>query len=137
MTKKFRIPIILFALLLFELIFALFWGSKKEGYYIDEPWSYGLANSYYQPFLQNDDTYMKQWQEPDFYYDYVVVNEGEAFSYDSVIYNQANDVHPPFYYILLHTICSFFVGTYSKWFGLVLNLVFYIGTTLLQLPKNL
>ena len=131
MIKKSKIPIILFALLLFELIFALFWGSKKEGYYIDEPWSYGLANSYYQPFLQNDDTYMKQWQEPDFYYDYVVVNEGEAFSYDSVIYNQANDVHPPFYYMLLHTICSFFVGTYSKWFGLVLNLVFYIGTTLL------
>ena len=52
MIKKSKIPIILFALLLFELIFALFWGSKKEGYYIDEPWSYGLANSYYQPFLQ-------------------------------------------------------------------------------------
>ncbi len=129
MNKKFPAKKMLLALLTLQLFFAIFWGIKKEGYYIDEPWSYGLANSHYQPFLHETDNYMHQWHEPDFYYNYVVVNEGETFDYNSVIYNQSQDVHPPIYYLFLHTICSFFVGTYSKWFGLGLNLFFYLGTS--------
>ena len=38
--------------------------------------------------------------------------------------NQANDVHPPLYYIFVHTICSFFPNVFSKWETLTLNLVF-------------
>lgn len=110
------------------LLNILYWGGRKEGYYIDELWSYGLANSYYEPFLQEQEGYMDQWHEPEFYLNYLTVNSGEAFSYASVYDNQVNDVHPPLYYMLLHTVCSLFKGGFTKWYGLMVNSLFFGGT---------
>ena len=42
----------LFFLVLFlQLLFAVFWCTQKSGYFVDELWSYGLANSYYKPYV--------------------------------------------------------------------------------------
>lgn len=46
----------------------------------------------------------------------------QAFDYANVWAQQKADVHPPFYYVIIHTICSFFPGVFSKWFGLIPNL---------------
>lgn len=46
----------------------------------------------------------------------------QAFDYANVWAQQEADVHPPFYYVIIHTICSFFPGVFSKWFGLIPNL---------------
>lgn len=126
MTKQ-KTRLLMLLLLTLELLGGLYWGVKKEGYYIDELWSYGLANSYYAPFLQEKEHYMNTWHAPDFYWDYLTVDRQEAFSYGSVYANQTRDVHPPLYYILLHTVCSLFPGEFSKWFGLSVNLVFFGG----------
>lgn len=120
--------LIIFLIIILQIFNAIIWGSKKEGYYIDELWSYGLANSYYQPFLQNYENYMNHWLTPDFYTSYITVGSDETFSFDSVYYNQVNDVHPPLFYMLLHTVSSFFPSTFSKWIGLSINLVFFIGS---------
>lgn len=46
--RKIPWKLVIFAVL---IVNALYWCAKKEGYYIDELWSYGLSNSYYSPFL--------------------------------------------------------------------------------------
>ncbi len=110
------------------IVNALYWCARKEGFYIDELWSYGLSNSYYCPSLNQKENYMNRWHQPSFYEDYLTVRRGEAFSYGSVYDNQVHDVHPPCYYILLHTVCSLFPDHFSKWFGLTINLLFFCGS---------
>lgn len=131
---KYLLVILIFLALLFYTI--LFF-SQKESYDGDEIWSYGLANSYYNPFLHNsgtwdnnkDNRYLQNfntWITGDTFHNYLTVQENERFAYDSVWYNQSADVHPPFYYALLHTICSFFPDHFSPWFGLFINYIAFI-----------
>lgn len=122
-----RLRKVFFVVLLLQLVNVFIWAGTKEGYYIDELWSYGLANSYYEPFLNEIEGHDNNWHEPAYYQSYLVVDEGEAFRYLSVYDNQVNDVHPPLFYILLHTICSAFPGVFSKWFGIGLNILFYVA----------
>lgn len=112
-------------------VHAIYWCIAKEGYYIDELWSYGLSNGYYTPFLHQKGDYMNNWHQSEFYGDYLAVRPVEVFSYGSVYDNQVKDVHPPLYYMILHTVCSWFPGRFSKWFGLPVNLLFYCGSILL------
>lgn len=128
-----QIRFVFWAVWLALLLNVFYQGTRKEGYYIDELWSYGLANSYYMPFLQEQEGYLNHWHEGAFYKSYLTVGEGEAFSFGSVYDNQARDVHPPLYYFLLHLICSVFEGEFSKWFGLSINLLFFGGVLWLML----
>ena len=123
-----RIWIIFFIIVCMLTALAVNFGCRKEGYYIDELWSYGLANSYEMPYLQEKEGYMETWHQPDFYEQYLSVEPDRTFAWSSVYSNQIRDVHPPLYYILLHSISSLFPGKFSKWYGLSINLLFYIGT---------
>ena len=58
------------------------------------------------------------------YEDYLTGGKSNRFNYASVYYNQRGDVHPPLYYIFLHTVCSVLEGKFTKWTGLGLNMVF-------------
>lgn len=94
----------------------------KNDYYIDEIYSYGLSNDTgvdINMTFEYDKTYTPG---ASLYWDYVEVQKGEQFDYASVWRNQANDVHPPLYYAVLHTICSFFPDTFSKWYAGVINI---------------
>ncbi len=70
------------------------------------------------------------WVPGQEYVDYLAVSEDNTFNYASVYYNQRGDVHPPFFYILLHTVCSFFQGSFSKWYGIGLNICISVITLL-------
>lgn len=110
-------------------VLLLFFASKK-GYFIDEIYSWGLSNSYYKPFVVSYDVF-ERWVEGPEFLEYMTVGPGEGFSYGSVWYNQAQDVHPPFFYMLLHTVCSFTPGVYGNWQAMVLNVAFYAGCLLM------
>ena len=74
--------------------------GRKEGMFIDEIYSYGLANSYYAPFvtdLKDGDMLDKVMTRQELV-DYLSVGEGDGFAFGSVYYNQIRDVHPPLYY---------------------------------------
>ncbi len=62
------------------------------------------------------------------YMDYLTADEEDCFNYINVWQSQASDVHPPLYYVCLHTICSLFPGTFSKWYAGVINIFFAIMT---------
>lgn len=60
--------------------------------------------------------------------EYLMAAPDSRFRYDIVWRNQAEDVHPPLFYMLLHTVCSLFPGIFSIWFGMIINIVFACGT---------
>lgn len=62
----------------------------------------------------------------------IVAAKGERFQYIQVYLNQAMDVHPCFYYILVHTVFSVFAGSYSDAFLFGINIAFLIMTCLVM-----
>lgn len=180
LSRKGRINGLFLLLLMVSAITMIYFGSQKEGYHVDEVYSYGLANSEYLPFMHfgthdynvkewmmeygageslgdlfrnlkkdiailrdfefewhdsviyqdylraqsnSADTRSSSWVSGQAYEDYIAVSETNRFNYASVYYNQRGDVHPPLYYMILHTVCSVFQGVFSKWFGLGINMV--------------
>lgn len=104
---------------------------QKESFHSDEAWSFGLANSYYEPYIQyNDDvTEIKNtdtWVSSQTFKDYFTVQKGERFSFGSVYYNMSHDTHPPLYFFLLHFLCSFFPNQYIFSLGFIINMIAYI-----------
>ncbi len=89
----------------------------------------------YQDYLiaqaNSADTYTTTWLSGQDYQDYLSVSESNTFNYASVYYNQRGDVHPPLFYMLLHTICSVFQGQFSIWYALGLNIVILVLTLIL------
>lgn len=132
--------VLLAALICLQLIYTTWIFAGKQVFHSDEFWSYGLANSYYQPFIymrdgvyignctQEDLINFDKWIPGEVFRRYVTVQRGERFAYGSVYHNQTLDSHPPLYYALLHTICSLFPDHFSVWYGFALNLVFLAGT---------
>lgn len=103
--------------------------SEKRNLHTDEVLTYILANNSYDEEItlapEMGKTYEpagQAWQNV------MTVQPENRFNYRNVWEKQAADVHPPLYYTLIHTICSFFPGIYSKWFGAVINLVFGLLT---------
>lgn len=107
---------------------------EREGYHSDENWSYGYANSYFSPQVFSDDndelTNFNTWTSSQVMRDYLEVNIGEEFAYDSVYFNQKKDLSPPLYSMLLHTVCSFFSETFSWYYAFAINMVVFIFTQL-------
>lgn len=117
-----KIAFILF--LIFHISYMVIWGTKKINYHVDEYYTYGLANNRgsIEPVLEDG----KIYKNDTVFLDYLAPDESERFDYTIVWENQAKDVHPPLYYIFVHTICSFFPNVFNKWEALSLNLVFLI-----------
>lgn len=68
------------------------------------------------------------WKTPEEAKDYLTVSSDEIFSYWSVYYNQARDVHPPLFYMIVHLASSFCLGHFSKYIIFAVNLVFYVAS---------
>ena len=102
---------------------------KKTGMFIDEIYSYGLANGYYTPFLKDvlGGNAVEKVLTREMIFDYLTVGE-EGLDLVSVYYNQTQDVHPPLFYWLLHLVSRLTPGRFTKWTGLALNLVIYCAT---------
>jgi hypothetical protein len=119
--------IILIVIIICQLLVIGIFGVLKESYFVDEIHTFGLSNSYYKPFITWHEE-PNSWHDSNFYLNYLTVQSNERFAYDSVYYNQVNDVHPPLYYFGIHTLCSFFPNVFSKWIGIIYNIPFFIGT---------
>lgn len=128
--KKWGTRIALCFILFGQVLFMYRYCNMKSGYFVDEIWSYGLSNSYYHAQIWEDGALDETRVDPETLEDYIVVREGEEFTYGSVMYNQTHDCHPPLFYMVLHTVSSFFPNEFSKWFGLIPNLFYFVITVL-------
>jgi hypothetical protein len=97
----------------------------KRFYDNDEAYSYGLSNHDMSPTFKRNE-YESTYDI--FYNNYFAVQKNSRFNYKKVWKNQKNDVHPPVYYMFLHTICSFFPGKFSWWYAGSINIFFALLT---------
>ncbi len=108
-------------LLCLQIIVLFYYGSRKAGYHEDELYSYYSSNKTAGLFV-ND----REWTTGESFRNELVVLPGEQFRYGVVKQMQSWDVHPPFYYYLLHTVCSLTPGIFSKWQGISVNLLGFV-----------
>ena len=113
-------------LLVLQVIAALCFCMKKTGFHYDEYYSYYSSNVTMGLVLTD-----REWKPGSEIYNEFAVLPGEQFDFGTVVRMQTYDVHPPFYYLLLHGVCSLTPGIFSKWSGLALNLFFFIGSWML------
>lgn len=101
-----------------SLVLGIVYGVQKQGFHEDEYYTYYSTNrslGLYQPD--------REWQDRQTILDEFVVKKGEGFNYGLVKLVQSWDVHPPLYYWIFHTICSFAPGQFTKWTGIITNLL--------------
>lgn len=130
-VKNKKVKIIFVIILVIQLCCMFYYGNAKQGYFVDELWSYGLANSYYHPHVDCNGALLKGWVTGNYFHDYLRVLPNQRFAYGSVIYNQVYDYHPPLFYMVLHTVSSLFPNTFSKWYALIPNMVYFVISMLL------
>ena len=124
-----------------QYVLCIHYGMKREYLFCDEVYSYGLANSNDHTFLhpgENDEP-LDNWVSGSYFSDYMDYND-ESFNYSAAYVNQERDVHPPLYYMLLHTVSRFFKNSgYSAVPGLILNLIIlaFVDIVLLYVAVNL
>lgn len=117
--------ITLAAVILFQVLIVTFnFAVKKTGFHSDEMWSYGFANSFYTPYMyefSDGTSSMNMWRDGADFGNYITVQPGQQFRFDSVWHNEIPDMHPPLYPAILHLICSFFPNVFSKYFAYLIN----------------
>ena len=126
---KIKEKIILAIILIIQTIIFVIAGINKSYIHMDEAYSLGLTNYNKVEIQQNEDFY-NTWHNKEYYEDYLCVNEDEKNNFSPVYENQKNDVHPPFYYLLLRIAMQFNIGSFSKWPGIILNIIIYIFITI-------
>ena len=108
------------------LLVMLWFGYSKSGFHEDEIYSFYSSNR----------TSGIAWPDREFMdserlYDECVVLPGDVFDYFLVHTVQSWDVHPPLFYDILHTVCSVYAGSFSKWYGIGINMVSFVLSILI------
>lgn len=136
-TKQNLVLIVLLILTIFiQVLLRINIGYDKAYLHIDEGYSYGLMNYKKVDIISNEDIY-DQWNDNEYYQDYLSISKDEALDFSPVYNNQKNDVHPPFYYLLLRIASTITLDSFSKWTGIGLNiLIFIISSIIIYLISN-
>ena len=93
-------------------------GSFKAGYHEDEIATFQLSNKLNGYAVVEEGVI---YDGAEIWDAYVDVQDGGAFDYANVWANQADDVHPPLYYVLVHTVSSLLPDLPILWVGLLVN----------------
>lgn len=125
------IILILIGIIIIQTICYIIVGTKKSYIHIDEGYSYGLIN-YNKIDITNNEDFYNTWHDKEYYNDYLSINDYEKNNWIPVYENQKNDVHPPFYYLLLRCMAMFNINEFSMWEGIILNIIIHIGITILM-----
>ena len=112
-----------------EVLIIIYGMTQKINFHVDEYLTYMLANNEGGITLSIDE--MKTYNGDELFVNSLTANSEHRFDFDIVWNNQTNDTHPPLYYVLINVVCSIFPGQFSKWFGLIVNLVFFILSAIL------
>jgi len=118
-------------LLILQCLLYVLVGVQKSYIHMDEAYSLGLA-SYDKVEIQANEDFYNQWHKGEYYEDYLSLQPDEKGSFSQVYENQKNDVHPPFYYLLLRLGMEFDGGHFNKWPGIIINILIYVFITLVM-----
>lgn len=99
-------------------------GREKSGYHVDEMFTFGLSNHQFQTtgyigITVEDGKSYTGWE---LWSEYLTTDYGRRFDYANVWENQTHDVHPPLFYVLIHTASSLFPNLGVKAIGFMVNI---------------
>lgn len=129
-----KASVILAVLIAVSLIISTAYMFTKQGYHEDELLTYNLANSSKQLNVDGG------WNTSEDFNEYLAASPDNRFNYAQVYQNQIIDAsHPPFYYALVHTVCSLFPSVFSKWLAYSINIFAITGVLILlyKIGKNI
>ena len=129
MENRKKEKIIITVVLILQTIIYIYFGINKSYIHMDEAYSLGLA-SYDKVEIQDNIDFYNNWHTKSYYEDYLSVEDDEIGKYNQVYENQKNDVHPPIYYLLLRISMGFSKNHYSKWPGIIVNIIIYAFITI-------
>lgn len=147
-SKTINLKLFVFVFCHVLLIAGLFLFVKKE-YHSDEIWSFGIANgSQAGAVFQDADMNPinnNKWMSAEVLHENLTVQKDERFQFGMPYENSVNDAHPPFSFMLIHLISSFFPDSFSFWFYIPFNILalilcdvfIYKILKLYDLPDNL
>ena len=124
MSRKKTILVILIIITILQISIRIYMGNEKTYFHMDEAYSYGLMN-YERLNITDNLDFSNTWHTKQYYLDYLEVNQEEKNNWLPVYENQKNDVHPPLYYFLLRMVASFTIDNFTKWTGIILNIIFF------------
>lgn len=135
---KNKVTIVLIIIIILQLVYKIYVDYTKEAFFIDEIYSYGLMNND-EAFIFEREDFGNAWHTGQYFYDYITINNDEVFNLSAVYKNQVEDVHPPIYYLLLRIMATFTIGTFTKWTGLILNLIIFVFCAIMvyKIGRNL
>lgn len=122
MRKK--TTIILIIIILAQILIRVYFGYQKQYFHMDEMYSYGLMN-YNKLNIADNEDFLNKWHNKEYFKDYLEVNDNEICNIKPVYENQKNDVHPPLYYLLLRIAATFTINKFTKWTGILLNIIIF------------
>lgn len=122
-TDKALLSLIL--VLFINLGFMGYFCHKKIITFVDEGFSYGQSNGI-SPTMPNITENELCRLSPPIFHNQLTVQPEERFTYKRIKKNILT--HPPLFYYILHTVSSFFPNTFSKWLGLIPNLLYFLLT---------
>lgn len=128
--KNILLNILLVVIIILQVTLHIQYGIDKAYLHMDEGYSYGLMN-YNKIDIMNNEDFYNTWHTNEYYKDYLSISSDEVRDLSPVYENQKNDVHPPFYYLLLRIASSFTIDSFSKWTGISLNIIIFIITSVL------
>lgn len=121
LNDKKNVILILIVICVIQFTCSLYWIGQKNFLFFDEVFSFRAANgALAMEFPEN------VWLDENWYLDYMTVAEGDCFNYAIPYRNQIKDVHPPLFYMFLHTACSLMPREFSFYVGTAFNLVFFL-----------
>ncbi|MCX8074858.1 MAG: hypothetical protein N2749_04645 [Clostridia bacterium] len=96
--------------------------AKNILYYFNNPDAFSEKTKEYQ---KNEKPIWRTGEEAK---QYVTVSPDNRFNFVSVYYNQARDVHPPLFYMLVNIVSSILAGTFSKYIIFSISMIFFIAS---------
>ena len=125
LLKDNKTIIIFIVILILQIGVKIIIDYNKNGYFCDEFYSYGLMN-FNHAYLFDEPDFENTWHNEEYYDRYITIQKGHFFDFSQIYSNQVEDYHPTLFYFLLRIFCVFSIGKFTKWTGLIFNLVIFV-----------
>lgn len=111
------------------LIIYIFLATKKEGFHVDEFFSYLNANISSEELNELKESGTNTYTGKQLLEYCMVRDKSEAFDYKEVWKNQTEDTHPPLFYAIIHTVSSILLTHCDLiYIGVAINIVIALLT---------
>lgn len=114
-----------------QLALLCYWGIQKQGFHVDEVYTFELSNFPETIYGDGENAYAS-WKSGETFKQILEPADGRLFDLSVPFWNGETDNHPSTYYILVNIVSSVFklLGiNVNKWAALIPNLIFCLAAT--------